>query len=166
MSLVSREAKTPLLTPYSDGSTPVKQVQQILAVTPILPGQNYTEKNPIPKRNPSIVSTTSPPKAASPAASQAPPQAQENDLIDFGQNEPPTQAPVPLPVDLKAAQTENGGQQQKDLERMLRSTSNERGQGSLIDFHDDMKAALPDAHKLQRLDTDTQSLDEFHDAEG
>jgi hypothetical protein len=141
-------------------------VEQILAVTPILPGQKSTEKNPIPKRNPSIVSTTSPSKAAPPAAAPAPPPAQENDLIDFGQNDTPTQPQVPIPADLKAAQTEDGGQKQKDLERTLRSTSNERGQGGLIDFHGDMKAALPEAHKLQRQDTDTQSLDEFHDAEG
>jgi hypothetical protein len=53
----------------------------------------------------------------------------------------------------------------------LRETSTERKpQGSLIDFHDDMKRDLPaaDAHglSLKRHDTDTSDMDEFVDAEG
>ena len=67
----------------------------------------------------------------------------------------------------------NNGQLQKDLEETLRSTSTEPqpgNQGSLIDFHDDVKKDLPvmdgEHNKLKRQDTDTQSLDEFVDAEG
>jgi len=133
-------------------------------VTPILQGQKFNEKNPIPKRNPSIVSAASPS-----TASHAPPTG-ESDLIDFGQNDSSAPVQPQIPADLKAAQTENGGQQQKELESTLRSTStsraNEKGQGSLIDFHEDMKASLPVGHALQREDTDTHSVDEFHDAEG
>merc|ERR1712093_479858 len=70
-----------------------------------------------------------------------------NDLIDFGQSDgtPSTNAATPIPAyqapaDLQAAQTVNGGQQQKDLENTLRSTSNERTNGgALIDFSDDLK---------------------------
>ncbi|TVY94415.1 Oxysterol-binding protein-like protein [Lachnellula willkommii] len=152
-----------ILNANIDGATPEKQVDQILAVTPILRGQRSNEKNPIPKRNPSIISTNTPSQAA-PAPAPAP--AGESDLIDFGQNETPAQSQIPIPADLKAAQTENGGQQQKELENTLShtSTSHADGQGTLLDFHD-MKAALPVKQALQREDTDTHSVDEYHDAE-
>jgi hypothetical protein len=103
---------------------------------------------------------------------QAPAPAHQNDLIDFGQNDgaPPAPQHPSIPADLHAAQTQNGGQQQKDLEETLRSTSAssnlDRNKGSLIDFHEDMKKELPEVNKLKRKDTDTQSLDEFVDAEG
>jgi len=151
----------------SDGSTPQKQTEQILAVTPILRGQLRIEKNPIPPPHTRSESSTTIPKIT---ASHPPPQPSdaENDLIDFGQNDSP--APQ-MPTDLHAAQTNNNGQQQKNLEHTLRSTSTERkAQGSLIDFHDDLKRDLPtmDGHgaPLKRHDTDTSSLDEFVDAEG
>jgi hypothetical protein len=67
----------------------------------------------------------------------------------------------------------NIGQEQKDLEETLRSTSTKLqpgNHGSLIDFHDDVKKNLPavdgEHNTLKRQDTDTQSLDEFVDAEG
>jgi hypothetical protein len=66
-------------------------------------------------------------------------------------------------------QTQNNGQQQKELEQTLRSTSTSPPpeKGVLIDFHEDLKSNLPgEQHKLKRQDTDTQSLDEFVDAEG
>ncbi|TVY41250.1 Oxysterol-binding protein-like protein, partial [Lachnellula subtilissima] len=153
-----------ILNANIDGATPEKQVEQILAVTPILRGQKFNEKNPIPKRNPSIISTNTPAKAApAPAlAAPAPAPTGESDLIDFGQNE--TSA---IPADLKAAQTENGGQQQKELESVLSNTSTShadgKGKGPLLDFQD-MTAALPAKQTLLREDTDTHSVDEFHDA--
>ncbi|TVY47001.1 Oxysterol-binding protein-like protein [Lachnellula occidentalis] len=154
-----------ILNANIDGATPEKQVEQILAVTPILRGQKSNEKNPIPKRNPSIISTNTPSKAAPapPAALPAPAPTGAGDLVDFGQNETPAQPQIAIPADLKAAQTENGGQQQKELESTLSqtSTSHAIGKGSegLLDFHD-MKATLP----LQRGDTDSHSVDEYHDA--
>jgi hypothetical protein len=55
------------------------------------------------------------------------------------------------------------------MEQTLQSTSTSEGnQESLIDFHEDLKNDLPvmDSYALKRQDTDTQSLDEFVDAEG
>ncbi len=104
------------------------------------------------------------------------PSTEEDDLIDFGQDgavqaSPPRYPPAEhAPADLRAAQTERGGQQQADLERKLRSTSLiDANEGPLIDFHDDLKQSLPGGHlnppaMLARKDTDTQSLDEFVDA--
>ncbi|TVY30457.1 Oxysterol-binding protein-like protein [Lachnellula hyalina] len=155
-----------ILNANIDGATPEKQVEQILAVTPILRGQKSNEKNPIPKRNPSIISTNTPAKAApapAPApAAPAPAPTGASDLINFGQNETSV-----IPADLKAAQTENGGQQQKELESTLSNTStvhaDGKGKGPLLDLQD-LTAALPAKQTLLREDTDTHSVDEFHDA--
>ncbi len=105
------------------------------------------------------------------AAPQPQVPAQPADLIDFGQdNVPQVQQQHFVPADLLAAQIQNNGQQQKDLEHTLNSTSTppnpERKTGSLIDYHEDLKKDLPAIAKLQRQDTDTQSVDEFVDAEG
>jgi len=152
-----------ILNANIDGATPQKQTEQILAVTPILRGQKPTEKNPIPPphtRSESYRSTHAPVKH------QAPSLAAQSDLIDFGHNEnQPTQQTIP--ADLHAAQTQNNGQQQKELETTLKSTSSPQPQGPLIDFHDDIKKNLPDPGLgLKRQDTETQSVDEFVDAEG
>lgn len=155
---------------YSDGPTPQKQTEQILAVTPIIQGQNFREKNPIPpprNRTASYNSINTP--AADQQPSEPAPKAQ-NDLIDFGQSDgnagiPP--APPSGPEDLYAAQTQNGGQRQKDLEGRLKSTSTSsvNNTDTLIDFHQDLQKDLPNA-SLTRKDTDTNSVDEFVDAQG
>ncbi|KAH6709261.1 hypothetical protein BKA61DRAFT_116491 [Leptodontidium sp. MPI-SDFR-AT-0119] len=160
-----------ILNANIDGATPRKQAEQILAVTPILQGQLSNEKNPIPPPRSRNASYTTP-AAAVPTSENQPPQS--DDLIDFGQSDgTPSNnaaaAPIPTyqaPADLHAAQTVNNGQQQKDLEKTLRSTSTERANGgSLIDFTDDLKRDLPtvDANgrkttPLRREDTDTQSV--------
>jgi len=152
-----------ILNANIDATTPQKQVEQILAVTPILKGQKANEKNPIPPSRQQRTASYS----SSTATSHTQPVAAQNDLIDFGQDENlPTQPSIP--ADLKAAQTENNGQQQKDLERTLRETSNSPQPGThggLIDFHDDLKKDLPVPDRaLKRQDTDSQSIDEFVDA--
>ena len=144
----------------SDGSTPQKQTEQILAVTPILRGQVHTEKNPIPPphhRSSSYASTKSPTTSHAP-----PPSTGDNDLIDFGQNDGTSD----LPANLHPAQAVNPEHQQ--LEQTLRETSTEqKPQGSpLIDFHDDLKRDLPAGGSLTRQDTETSDVDEFVDAEG
>ncbi|KAG0651034.1 Oxysterol-binding protein [Hyphodiscus hymeniophilus] len=153
-----------------NGTTAQEQTEQILAITPILSGQRPTEKNPIPPHHQPLPSQENqvPAPAAAPQ-SQAP--AQQADLVDFGQVDGSTVQQQPfIPADLHAAQTQNNGQRQKELERTLHSTSTppnpERKTGSLIDFHDDLKKDLPNITQLKRQDTDTQSLDEFVDAEG
>ena len=167
----------------SDGPTPEKQTEQILAITPILRGQKPSEKNPIPPpHQPSEPhASTLPPSTATPIPpSQSQPQTQrseQSDLIDFGQHDgasnPSPKTGPHEPPDLLAAQTQNGGQQQKDLEAVLRATSNvpdvEDQGGSLNDFHEDIKRDLPVMGKgfgLTRHDTETGDSDEFVDAEG
>jgi len=169
-----------ILNANIDGKTAKEQVEQILAVTPILPGQKSNEKNPIPPQHSTATSQTPShlPAAASSAA--------ENDLNDVGQKEirqtktsQPSQLPR-LPTDLQTAQTQNNGKQQTDLESTLRATStNEGSQGPLLDFHNELKKDLPgvggsadtenekenELSKLKRQDTET-SVDEFVDAEG
>jgi hypothetical protein len=151
------------LSVLRDGKTFEEQNRQILDIIPILPGQKSGESNQIPPQTKPAAPKTSAPKTQ-PSA--------ENDLIDFGQNDGPIgqSSPPELPADLAAAQTANNGQQQKDLENMLRSTSTSPppdGQSPLIDFHDDLKKNLPslNAQALKRQDTDTSSMDEFVDAQ-
>jgi oxysterol-binding protein-related protein 8 len=156
--------------PLSDGDTSQKQIEQILAVIPILRGQKSNEKNVIPPRG--STERARPEEAhlqqpTQPQRSQIP----SDDLIDFGQNDSSHSAnttshnpPMPRqPSDLQAAQTKNGDQSQKELEQTLASTSTEVAQGPLIDFHDDMHNSLPPKQELKRQDT---SDDEFVDAEG
>jgi hypothetical protein len=131
-----------LMTIFSDGNTPEKQTEQILAVTPILKGQKSNDKHVIPMFQPQQQSQR-----------QQQPKEAPADLIDFGQNESSEKAKemkpeMPQqPSDLQAAQTQNGGQRQKDIEQMLSSTSTAhgvQGQGPLLDFHEDMHSSLPD----------------------
>lgn len=169
----------------SDGATPAEQIEQILAVTPILPGQKPSEKFAIPPQQHKKVDST-------PAQAQVPVQAPiHDDLIDVGppststpapashlpddmkaaHGPPSTSTPAPashLPDDLKAAQTQNGGQQQLAMEQSIRETSTDRkNEDALIDFHGDLQKSLPKAEpSLLRQDTDTQSVDEFVDAQG
>ncbi len=115
-------------------------MEQILAVTPILRGQKSNEKHVIPPRQSREASLSGPPAATSHPAPQ-PTQNHHDDLIDFGQNEAQQKTPqvvvqqaaeystqsksqIPhLPSDLHAAQNQNGGQSQKEMEQVLASTS-------------------------------------------
>lgn len=116
------------------------------------------------------------PVAVAAPVSLPPQEKDKENLIEFSSNSQAPAHPQQVPADLYAAQTQNNGQQQKDLERTLQSTSTVQGQNqnSLIDFHEDLKRDLPAAAHTQatatstlyRQDTDTNSLDEFVDAEG
>jgi len=172
-----------LLTLGSTGATPQQQTEQILAITPILQGQLPNEKNPIPPHCQQTLPTQEniPPAQENhvpsseklptpPTVASQPPVPAQGDLVDLGQNDAlPAQQYMP-PADLHAAQTLNNDQKQRDLEETLRSTSAlpnpKRNTGSLVDYHDDLRMNLPEVNKLKRQDTDTQSLDEFLDAEG
>ncbi|KAM0173942.1 hypothetical protein ACHAPF_006435 [Botrytis cinerea] len=169
-----------ILNASIDGASPQEQTEQILAVYPILPGQKFTEKNRIPPQSHQHTEQANPlPPTIPVAAAPAPIPSQEKDkenLTDLGRESPAPVQSQYVPADLLAAQTQNNGQQQKDLERVLQSTSTVQGQnqGSLIDFHDDLRKDLPAAtdnqgtaaSTLYRQDTDTHSVDEFVDAEG
>lgn len=245
----------------SDGSTPAEQSKQILSVIPILPGQIFEERMPIPQSRLSRESTRTsrlqdlqalddPSAAGVLRVPVAPPMnnnAKGNDLVDFGQDGAPVpvQAPaaqaapvypvapvpvpgvtqgapiyttapvpppvttqeapvyptapvpppaatqgvpvyptphapvpataqrasasptphVPLPADLLAAQVENGGRAQNQIEATLAETATGNNgklgsQSPLLDFHKDL------GQSLKRADSDTRSLDEFVDAEG
>ena len=141
------------MTFSSDGDTPQKQTEQILAVTPILQGQKSNEKHVIPNY-----------QSQQQSQPQQQPKEAAADLIDLGQNES-FQAEMPnQPSDLQAAQTRSSGQSQKDMEQMLSSTNTAQEgqrQGALLDFHDDMHNSLSQV-TLKRSDA---SEDEFVDAE-
>ncbi|KAM7205809.1 hypothetical protein V8F20_003042 [Naviculisporaceae sp. PSN 640] len=135
-----------------DGQTPEKQAAQIMAIYPIVKGQQNHKRMSIPPR--SSISGLSTHSASTPAATAEP------DLIDFGQNDSKPvgpDRPVP-PLDAAHKST-------IEIQELLSSTGTkaENG-GSLIDFHEDLRNNLP-AGGLKRKDT-SESNDEFVDALG
>lgn len=115
-------------------------MEQILAVTPILPGQKTTEKNEIPPR-----ASSEPQREAAPAQQQA----GHNDLIDLGQGQAPAQQIAP-----------------NDVEAQLASTATSNAQNSsLLDFQNDLEKDLPapGPGHLNRAGTE-ESQDVFVDA--
>lgn len=174
---------------YSDGPTPEKQSEQILAVYPILKGQKPDTRNAIPPRGSVSGPSSHPPQAvqhpveqrpsedrqpAPPAATQpAPPAVTQpepskgDDLIDFGQNEPklPVLPPAqPLPETKPEVRPAIDAQHKStaDIQSMLSQTGSPAPGGPLIDFHQDMKTTLPTS--LKREST-AESSDEFVDAQ-
>lgn len=139
----------------SDGPTPEKQAEQIMAIYPVLKGQKSTSTNFIPPRG-----------LNSGANVQSQPVEQQNDLIDFGQNndcppavqKPAEPAPGPQPeIDPHHKST-------AEIQTMLSATGSPiLPEGSLIDFHEDLKKDLPQNGNIKRGDTE-ESHDEFVDA--
>ncbi|KAI0383762.1 hypothetical protein F5Y04DRAFT_249641 [Hypomontagnella monticulosa] len=137
-----------IINAHVDASTPEKQAEQIMAIYPIIPGQDSKDWNLIPPSSPGGHTTT----AEKPAAEGA-----MADLIDFGQNDASAaSAAAPAKKD------------SKDISAMLQATGHEQ-EGSLIDFTSDMKKDLPPIKEnpagLKRGDT-AESNDDFFDAEG
>ncbi|POS77251.1 oxysterol-binding protein, partial [Diaporthe helianthi] len=116
----------------SDATDPKKQIEQILDIFPITPGQKANPANSIPQR----VSTSQAP----------PPQSKGDDPIDFGQDDTPAKPPKPIERQLKDdPQVESAG----EISGMLESTG-KVSEGPLIDFHEDSKKNVPD---IRRADT-------------
>lgn len=107
----------------SDPSDPQKQTEQILAIYPIVSGQKATGSNSIPPRHSENAET----------AASAPKESLQNDLIDFGQNDVPSNPPKPV-----APQVESTG----EISGLLNSTGTHT-EGPLIDFHNDLKKNVP-----------------------
>jgi hypothetical protein len=154
----------------SDGPTPEKQTEQILAIYPILKGQKSSTVNAIPPRG----SVSGP--SSHHIATEKPPQDQpvaekRDDLIDFGQNDSSPPAPSQRetqPEITPDAKPENrpaidpSHKSTAEIQSMLSETGSRAPGGPLIDFHQDMKTSLPAGFK--RADT-AESSDEFVDAQ-
>ena len=129
----------------SDPTDPKKQIEQILDIYPITPGQKVKPARSIPPR-----------ASASEVPPRPPPQPKQDDLIDFGQDDTPAQLPKAAQHQLKDdPKVESTG----EISGMLKSTG-KASEGPLIDFHDDLKKNVPD---IRRSDT-TGSNDVFVDA--
>ena len=139
-----------MLTLHRDGTTPEKQAEQIMAIFPIVKGQKWEPKHVIPPRTPN-----------------EPPHPEDGNLVDVSdshptlppiiQKSPEAEAPkANPPIDSSHAST-------TEIQEMLSSTGTRGHDGPLVDFHKDMKTALPT--DLKRTDTE-ESNDEFVDAQG
>jgi oxysterol-binding protein-related protein 8 len=129
----------------SDGDTPEKQAEQIMAIYPILPGQVSKERDIPPPHSHTAEKASSDDKGG--------------DLIDFGQSDDPAPAqPVGQPV----------GQSSSDIPNLLEATG-QKVDGPLVDFTGDLKKDLP-ADKAKAPPGVTraesgESNDDFFDAE-
>lgn len=148
---------------YSDGHTPEEQVKQVLNIAAILPGQQPNRRFSIPERNHSLdkapqLHEAQPQEHPAPIPeTTAPPPAPKRDLVDFNQEpltqHPPAKNPAPGYTDIKDAPTIPGMAPTGDLSHGMQKMDLNPGQDHV---------ALP---SLRRLDTETHTMDEFHDAE-
>ncbi|CRK35123.1 hypothetical protein BN1708_006634 [Verticillium longisporum] len=146
----------------SDGETPEKQAEQVLAIYPILPGQKASSENQIPPNKPAqtqpkATGAATPPPAAEPTPAAAAAAAPQNDLIDSSQSE--TAAPTTQPAAAAATAPQATRHDSQDITGMLSKTGKPAADGPLIDFVGDLKKNVPD---LKRADT---SEDDFQDAQ-
>lgn len=132
----------------SDGHTPAKQAEQILAIYPILQGQST--------HHPVI-----PPQHTRHNTAENPGKDNGGDLIDFGQNEEPSPAKPEPPTKIEKHPS-------SEITNLLESTG-QKANGPLIDFTGDLKKDLPSEeakipNRIKRADTE-DSNDAFFDAE-
>ncbi|CAK7210089.1 Oxysterol-binding protein OBPa [Sporothrix eucalyptigena] len=138
-----------------DGTTPEAQVDQILAIYPVLPGQTSKRESaipPIPKHKP----VNAPAPAPVAAAAAAP--AASGDLIDVGgqENVKPVESAAPAaPAADSAPNVDN------TISDLLTSTGKPAPAGPLMDFNKDLDKNLP---TIKRSDT-SGSQDIFQDAQ-
>ncbi|CAP59963.1 uncharacterized protein PODANS_1_2870 [Podospora anserina S mat+] len=160
-----------------DGKTPEKQAAQIMAIYPIIPGQKCEKRIVIPPR--ASFSESRPQTAHS----------NDSNLINLNNDGPSaddSRAPALTPtlptkisedsmstkassVSLEQIQGEKppldpNHRSTAEIQTMLAATGDKAKAGPLIDFHDDMKKALPANPK--RADTEDSQDDVFVDAQG
>ncbi|KAL2023452.1 hypothetical protein VTK56DRAFT_2448 [Thermocarpiscus australiensis] len=137
-----------------DGSTPEKQAAQIMAIYPIVKGQKFDHKNMIP------------PRATQSEASARPAEvSNERDLIDFGDDEPPSEVRQPSEQkskDKPQPPLDPPHESTTEVQGMRSTTGSRAEEGPLIDFHEDVEKSLPASFK--RSDSE-ESQDEFVDAQ-
>jgi hypothetical protein len=148
----------------SDGKTPAEQVEQILQIHSILPGQKPERQFEIPIRNNSIQKTTSEPTvpAKQPVPQQQKPVEGSSHLEEAttyaktGDVKDPTNMPD-LPVNKAPSQPEHLNQVQQDRVAETNPPS------KLLHSNPAQEPHRND--RLRRLDSETLEDDEFHDAQ-
>jgi hypothetical protein len=136
------------LTRHSDGDTPEKQAEQILAIYPILKGQRDSASRQIPAR-----------AAPSEGAEQPTSAQRQGDLIDASDSAAAT-GQAQKPSQSGATEANGSSTTPGEVESMLNATGQHAQGGPLLDFQSDLKKDLP---KIKRSDTQG-SHDEFVDA--
>jgi len=151
-----------LTSSYSDGPTPDKQIEQVLAIYPIVTGQKRSTTNVIPTRS----STSGPSSHARPAVQppteqhaaeqypaeqhpiesrpveqhtiEQPAPSRGDDLVDFGQNDAPPSAqqqPERKPEQRPALDAHHGST--AEIQSMLSQTGISAPGGPLLNFRQD-----------------------------
>lgn len=121
-----------------------------MAIYPIVKGQRFVEKNPIPPRIP----IASPSKEAHPPVLTADHEKLDHERAVAGKEPVDTAPKAHPPLDPPHESTE-------EIQTLLAATGTVAKGGPLIDFHEDMAKDLP---AIKKVDTD-DSHDEFVDAQ-
>ncbi|KAI9811129.1 MAG: hypothetical protein M1832_001060 [Thelocarpon impressellum] len=138
-----------------DGATIEEQTQQILSIVPIVSGSGPSERPERPERQPSKRREAPRSKQAQPARGGA----EDDNLIDFGQDDAPAQAPSQVAQPQKQEQQQQQQQQQPPgLQQPLQPSRNGPPAGL-------QQPLQPTGATLVREDTESRELDEFVDAE-
>lgn len=153
-----------LTTQCSDGKTPEEQTKQILNIAAILPGQAPQRRFSIPERKSSKKvqegsQDTLVPTGQAGAVKQPAP-AQQDDLVDFGQD------------DATPARSHDGAADAQGQQDLLGGDVPKPGEPghALVPALEKMKlehssSDLVGMGKLRRTDSETNDVDEFVDAE-
>jgi oxysterol-binding protein-related protein 8 len=128
------------MTIFRDGDSPEKLAEQIKAIFPIVHGQKPDPRHAIP------------PRAASSAVKSRPVEEKADDLIDFGAEdghaEKDTKEQLQKPMEPTSLTNNSNSVKEKkegnSIEDMLNSTGKPAPEGPLIDFHSEMKKAVPE----------------------
>ena len=122
-----------------------------MAIYPIVNGQRFVEKNPIPPRTP----------IASPSKETHPPVlTADHEKLDHHEEAAMAKEPVDTTPKVHPP-LDHSHESTTEIQTLLAATGTVAKEGPLIDFHQDMKKDLPAIKKVDSED----SHDEFVDAQ-
>ena len=146
----------------SDGKTPAEQVEQILRIHSILPGQKPEKQFEIPIRNNSIQKTTSEPMI--PAQQPVPQQPVEEPSHLQGATTYEKTGDVKDPTNMPDVAVNRAPSQPQHVSQAQQDRVAESNPPSKL-LHSNPAAEAQRNDRLRRLDSETQEDDEFHDAQ-
>ena len=153
-----------LLIENRDGKNPKTMIEQILAITPILPGQRANSDFEIPPHTSNTTSHHSnDPQPEPKAAAQS--SGDGNDLIDFGDSTPNAKA-VTANQNI-SSQHRTRSVSLMDDDRHINAMNDKMGNMNLMGpMQTPGNPSTGKYRPLERTDTETSEVDSFFDAEG
>jgi hypothetical protein len=171
VALVMYDPCVYLADSHSDGQTSEELTKQILSIAPILPGQKADSRFSIPERS-SFKTSQDDSQTPQVTSEQEQKSATNGDLIDL--QEEPVPRPVTVGAEHQSVPSIQGDppgavkpQETKDRTSLIDLSEGMQGLG--VNENPPPKSSRFDGHtrtpSLKRMDSETQAVDEFHDAE-